>query len=109
LGSSFQLVIQVRIEATSSRTERWALRLIHFVVSSANQRSTRFNQELLDEVQPGAVGRHEVEREAGVATEPALDRRGLVGGGVVEHGMHVEVCRDRGVDQVEEAAELFGA
>jgi hypothetical protein len=46
LGLSFQLVIQVRIEATSSRTERWALRLIHFVVSSANQRSTRFSQEL---------------------------------------------------------------
>jgi hypothetical protein len=44
-----------------------------------------------------------------VATEPALDRRGLVGGGVVEHDMHVEVCRDRGVDQVEEVAELFGA
>jgi hypothetical protein len=32
-----------------------------------------------------------------------------VGGGVVEHDMHVEVCRDRGVDQVEEVAELFGA
>ena len=46
LGLSFQLVIQVRIEATRSRTERWALRLIHFVVSSANQRSTRLSQEL---------------------------------------------------------------
>jgi len=46
LGVSFQLVIRVRIEATRSGTERWALRLIHFVVSSANQRSTRFSQEL---------------------------------------------------------------
>ena len=46
LGSSFQLVIQVRIEATRSRTERWLPRLIHFVVSSANQRSTRLGQEL---------------------------------------------------------------
>src|SRR5205807_2419410 len=45
-GSSFQLVIQVRIEATRSRTERWLPRLIHFVVSSANQRSTRLSQEL---------------------------------------------------------------
>src|SRR5205807_4221962 len=45
-GSSFQLVIQVWSEATRSRTERWALRLIHFVVSSANQRSTRLSQEL---------------------------------------------------------------
>jgi hypothetical protein len=45
-GSSFQSVIQVRIAATRSRTERWAFRLIHFVVNSANRRSTRFNQEL---------------------------------------------------------------
>jgi hypothetical protein len=45
-GSSFQFVIQVRIEATSSRTERWLPRLIHFVVSSANQRWTRLSQEL---------------------------------------------------------------
>jgi hypothetical protein len=35
-----------RIEATRSRTERWAERLIHLVVSSANQRSTRFSHEL---------------------------------------------------------------
>ena len=37
---------QVRIEATRSRTERWAPRLIHFVVSSAKQRSRRLSQEL---------------------------------------------------------------
>ncbi len=43
---TFQFVIQVRMEATRSRTERWARRLIHFVVSSANQRSTRLSQEL---------------------------------------------------------------
>jgi len=46
LGSSFQLVIQLRIEATNSQTERWLPRLIHFVVSSAGQRSTRLSQEL---------------------------------------------------------------
>jgi hypothetical protein len=45
-GLSFQLVIQVRIEATRSRTERWLPGLIDFVVSSANQRSTRLSQEL---------------------------------------------------------------
>jgi hypothetical protein len=44
LGSSFQLVIQVRIEATRSLTERCVPRLSHLVVSSANQRSTRFSQ-----------------------------------------------------------------
>jgi hypothetical protein len=46
LGLSFQFAIQVRIEATSSRTERWPPRLIHFVVGSTNQRSTRLSQEL---------------------------------------------------------------
>jgi hypothetical protein len=45
LGSSFQLVIQVRIEATRSRIEPWAERWIHVVVSSANQRSTRLSLE----------------------------------------------------------------
>jgi hypothetical protein len=40
LGLSFQLVIRVRIEATSSRRERWLPRLVQFVVSSANRRST---------------------------------------------------------------------
>jgi len=39
LGLSFQLAIQVRIERTRSRTEWWVPRLIHLVVSSANQRS----------------------------------------------------------------------
>ena len=45
----------------------------------------------------------------GWRSEPALDRRGLVGRGVVEHDVHVEVCRHRFVDQVEEAPELLGA
>ena len=44
-----------------------------------------------------------------MADEPALDRRRLVGRGVVEHDVHVEVRRHGGVDQVEEAAELLGA
>jgi len=40
------LVIQVRIEPTRPVIERWALRLIHFVVSSANHRPTKFSREL---------------------------------------------------------------
>jgi hypothetical protein len=47
-----------------------------------------------------------VEREARVALKPALDRWRLVGGGVVEHDVHVEVRRQPAVDQVQEAAEL---
>ena len=44
-----------------------------------------------------------------MADKPALDRRCLVGRGVVEHDVHVEMGRHRVVDQVQEAAELLGA
>jgi len=43
---SFQVSIQARMSALSARTERLAERLSFFVVSSANQRSTRFSQLL---------------------------------------------------------------
>ena len=56
----------------------------------------QLGEPALDEIQPGAVGRREVEREARVAEQPALDRRRLVGRGVVEHDVHVEVRRHRG-------------
>jgi hypothetical protein len=41
--------------------------------------------------------------------KPALDGGRLVGRGVVEHEVHVEVCGHLGVDHVQEAAELLGA
>src|SRR5207244_558880 len=68
----------------------------------------QLGEPALDEIQPGTVGRCEVEREARVANEPTLNRRRLVGRGVIEHDMHVEVSRHRAIDQVEEAAELLG-
>jgi hypothetical protein len=43
-----------------------------------------------------------------MANQPALDRRGLVGGGVVEHDVYVKVPGHRLVDQVEEAPKLLG-
>jgi hypothetical protein len=45
-GSAFQVSIQAWIACSSSATERWLPRLSHLLVSSANQRSTRFSQEL---------------------------------------------------------------
>jgi hypothetical protein len=45
-GFWFQLSIQAWIDAVSSATERWVPCLSHLLVSSANQRSTRFSQEL---------------------------------------------------------------
>jgi hypothetical protein len=47
LGSAFQALIQRRTSASSSRTLRWADRRSLRLVSSANQRSIRFSQELL--------------------------------------------------------------
>jgi len=44
-----------------------------------------------------------------MAKEPALDRGGLVRRGVVEHHVNLEVCRQRVLDQVQEASELLGA
>src|SRR3954447_4359273 len=45
----------------------------------------------LDEVQPTAGGRGEVQHKAGVLGEPALDLRGFVRRAVVEHEMHIEM------------------
>ena len=45
-GFRFQASIQSWIEAVSSATERWVPRRSHVLVSSANQRSARFSQEL---------------------------------------------------------------
>ena len=65
----------------SSLTDLWVPLRICLVVSSANQRSTRFT--------PGAVGGSEVEVEAGVFQLPAFDLNGGVGGDVVQHYVHI--------------------
>jgi hypothetical protein len=49
-----------------------------------------------------------VEVEPWVAQQPALDRRGLVGGVVVEHQVKVKVVWDLVVDLLEERLELDG-
>ena len=58
----------------------------------------------LDEVHPRAVGRREVQVEARVAHEPAMDLWRLVGRDVVDDEMDVEVVRNAAVDQVQESA-----
>ena len=45
----------------------------------------------------------------GWRTQPAVDGRGLVGGGVVDDDVHIEALGHAAVDQVEEAPELLGA
>jgi hypothetical protein len=52
--------------------------------------------------------RGEGQLEAGMAHQPAVNRGGLVGGGVVDDDMHVGVVGDVAVDEVQELAELDG-
>jgi hypothetical protein len=61
------------------------------VRSALRQLGGQLAESALDEVDPRARGRGEVEVEPGVLSEPALDLRDLVAGGVVEHKVHVEV------------------
>ena len=60
----------------------------------------------LHEVHPGAVGRREMEGEAGMALEPALDGGRAVRGDVVEHDMHRQLTGNAAVDEGEEPLEL---
>src|SRR5262245_6014179 len=65
-------------------------------------------EEALDLIKPGAAGRREVDMPAWPFGEPVADQRGLVRGVVVHDEMDVETVRDRGLDLVEELAELCG-
>src|SRR3989304_2997571 len=71
--------------------------------------SSELCEPTLDEVEPTRIGRREVQREARVTYEPALDRRRLVGRGVIDDDVHVELGWYRLVDEVQESTELLGA
>ena len=60
----------------------------------------------LHQVEPGAVGRGEVQLEPGVGHQPLLDRGGLVGRGVVADHLHAQLARHRLVDVGKESLEL---
>jgi hypothetical protein len=55
------------------------------------------SEPALDQVEPGSAGRREVQVEARMAQQPALDRRGFVGGVVIDEsdGARVRVARYR--------------
>ena len=55
-----------------------------------------------DLVQPGRAGRGEVQVIARVTGQPSADRRGLVGGIVVEHQVDVEIGGHRRFDRRQE-------
>jgi len=49
-----------------------------------------------------------VQVEAGRSYQPAFNRRGLVGGVVVQHEVHVQVCREFLVEFDQELLEFLG-
>ena len=59
------------------------------------------------EVQPGAVGRSEVESESRVFELPAFDLRCVVSGEVVQHDVHIQPGGHLGVDLIQERFEFF--
>src|SRR3989475_3678411 len=61
------------------------------------------------EVDPRGAGRGEVQMEARMAGQPAMDRRRLVRAGIVEDQMDDQACRHAGVDGREKLSKLPGA
>jgi hypothetical protein len=91
-GLPFQIDPQRLMSAARALTVLCAERCNIRRASTANQRSTRLSHELDVVV--------EVEVEAGVAQQPGMDRRCLVGRGLVQHKVHVEVGGHGLVNQV---------
>jgi hypothetical protein len=78
-----QCLIQLRMSVFNAATDRCAERLSFLVVSSANQRSTRFSHDA-----PVGV---KWKMKALVGEKPALDRLGLVRGVVIKDEVYVEL------------------
>jgi len=64
-------------------------------------------KEALDQVQPGAVRRHEMQMPAWTCGQPGLDLRMLVGGVVVDDQVNVEIGGHRRFDCAQEAEKLL--
>src|ERR1043166_1371970 len=76
--------------------------------TAADALARDLGKQPLDEVEPGRGCRREVQGEARVALEPALNRRCLVGGIVVEDQVQGGVLRYLPVGRLEERHELLG-
>ena len=60
----------------------------------------------LDLIHPRRVRGREVQVVSRMAKKPSFDERGLVGGVVVQHQVHLNTCRDLRVDHLEKLFEL---
>jgi len=70
--------------------------------------SLDLGEPVLDLIEPGRVGRGEVQMDVGVRGEELADAGGLVGGEVVEDDMDLTPPRFDGHDLAEEGDELLG-
>ena len=61
----------------------------------------------LDEIEPGSIGRREVDMKARPASQPGFDFRMFVGGVIVDDKMHVEILGHTGIDVSQEGEELL--
>jgi hypothetical protein len=87
-----------------------ALELTGAAMRSPLDLSLREDSKLaLDEVEPGVVGRCEVNVESRALSQPPLNGRRLVSCVVVEDEVDVELVRDLVIDRPEEAEELSTA
>ena len=68
----------------------------------------QLGEPTLHQIEPRCAGGREVEMEAGMPRQPALDRRGLVRGVVVEDDVDIEGPRHLVIDADQELAELDG-
>jgi len=64
-------------------------------------------KESLDEIEPRAVRRGEVQMKPRMLQEPPVHRRGFMRREVVEHDVHVEIWVDVDVDVTQEANEVL--
>lgn len=64
-------------------------------------------EEALDLVEPGAVGRDEMEMPVRPARQPGFHARMLVRAVVVHDEMNIHACRDLGLDPAQEGQELL--
>src|SRR5712692_7862766 len=77
--------------------------------AAANPLVGEFGEPSLDQVDPGAIGRREVDMEPWALGEPLPDDRRFVGAVVVHDEVDVERCGHLRLDHVKELAELHRA
>lgn len=77
--------------------------------ASLEATARELGEEVFDRIEPGCRGRGEVERPAGMPSQPLAYLRMLVGRIVVDDGVDYFPCRDLLLDRVEEANELLVA